>query len=165
MERSVKTIILVALLVGGCQTYDPATQAICESACAQRQTCEPDAFWQQFGHAQECQLACENDWLSVRRDETPECERAWKQAFLCVGALSCEELAVWRAGDPHQDPSLPCAHRLLESELACTYECVDDLDCRGWERCAAGACVARSCETADDCPAGVWCANGLCSPL
>ena len=157
--------LLAVAIAAGCQTYEPATEAICQTACEQRLACEPEDFAAQFAGLYECRLACEQDWLMVRRDETPACERAWKRAFVCVADLDCETLALWRTGDPRQDPSLPCAHRLLEAELACAYECVDDLDCRGWEECAAGACVALSCETAEDCPAGVWCSNGLCSPI
>jgi len=159
------SVCLLALGLASCQAYQPATEVICEDACTQRLTCEPDAFWSQFTHEGECRLACENDWLSARRDETSGCEQAWKRAFTCVAALSCEQLAEWRTGDPHTDPGLPCARQSLEAELSCTYQCVYAQDCRGWEVCSSGTCVARACETADDCPAGVWCTDGSCSPI
>lgn len=159
------SIAWLAAGIVGCQRYDPATVELCARACEQRKECEPAEFARQFTHERECQLACQNDWLKVGRYDTPACERAFKQEFVCVAELDCAALADWRAGEPEDGPGYPCQRQSLTTSLACAYECVADDDCHGWERCQQGACLPRACQQTDDCPAGIWCVAGECRPI
>jgi hypothetical protein len=161
------TCLLITCLfaVPDCVSYDAAVEEICQQACEQRKRCEPELFAQLFPMSGQCPLACENDWLVARRDETPECETAWKREFLCVAKLSCADLQIWREALPDQFDAYPCQAQEQAADTACGYECVDGQACHGWESCVGGVCTAIACESADDCPEGVWCYAGACSPI
>jgi hypothetical protein len=166
LHKSPVGLLLLGLIaLGGCQSYEPITSALCDRWCAKWKECDPATFAGSFTHARECPLACLAEWLSVQRHETAACERAWKEEFVCVADLGCDELEAYRLGQLQPTATTPCRRNSAQTLLACDYECVQDSDCRGWQECRQGACEARPCQESTDCPDGVWCVEGSCRPI
>lgn len=150
----------------GCQSYPPATAALCVEICAQQQTCLAGDGGQAITSQRMCEIECGNELLRLEREATPACHDAHVRLLVCLAGLDCAGWAQRLAAEPQPPADPPCGRQDSARQRACqAAECVADDDCHGWERCTEGSCEPRPCDTAADCPDGVWCSAGACSPL
>lgn len=155
---------LAGLLVS-CQNYQPATSSVCAAWCQHMKECAPKEYAASFSHERQCQIACENQWLFMNRNETPACENSTKNLSTCLVELSCEDFSRWKDRSSDEDYQGPCRNETVGLSVYCNYECTRDDHCAGWEFCDSGSCEPRPCDTAKDCPDGIWCTEGVCQPL
>ncbi len=157
--------LIWSFAAASCQTYEPATPSICVAWCQEMKECSPEEYSRSFSYERECQISCENQWLFMSRNETPECERITKNLTVCLLDLSCDDFATWKDRASDGTYQGPCQNETIGLTVYCSYECTRDDHCAGWEYCDSGSCKPRPCDSAQDCPDGIWCTDGVCQPL
>ncbi len=148
-----------------CQSYDPITSSLCTQWCSQQKKCSPKQYANAFSHDRECEISCSNQWLFMGQNETPECEGFTKNLTVCLAELDCADFIEWKNRTSDETYTGPCHNETIGINTSCLYECTRDDHCAGWEYCDSGSCEPRPCNSAEDCPEGVWCADGVCHPL
>jgi hypothetical protein len=158
MRYSPGFIGVLAFAVMACsETGDGDSDANCGVYCDKVVECYP---MEQDTCVQRC-----TDESARESAISQECASTVAAERLCVGGLSCDEVALW--GYKYPPESFPCLTESAAVEARCESPCQEDDDCDDGTECSADICFEGECHNEfSSCPCEAplsdYCAGSDC---